>query len=149
MSYNAYSKQIYNSLTGNSAFKFSENQYHFIKIDHRRSGSRCQTKLYIDFKELKATTNNCGSYSASETVVFASKDYNGKSATGRVDSFRFVWLWITDSKFPSMRLVYRSLLTWAAWQAFFDITKTWILLTLLSFFSLTSKFSYVNFYVSA
>lgn len=116
MSYNPYQKSIYNSISGNSAFTFSENQYHFIKIDHRRSGSGCQTKLYIDFKELKASNNNCGSYSASETVVFASKDYNGKSATGRVDSFRFVWLWITDSKFSSLRLVYRPLLAWATCQ---------------------------------
>ena len=92
MTYNPKRKEMYTNLSGHSSYTFNEQQWHAIKIDHRRFGSGCQTKLYVDFQELEDRKHNCGSYSASETIVYASRDHTENSATGYVDSFRFVWL---------------------------------------------------------
>ena len=92
MTYNPKRKEIFTNLSRYSRYTFTEQKWRAIKIDHRRSGSECQTKLYVDFNELVDRKHPCGSYSASKTIVYASKDQTDIPATGFVDSFRFVWL---------------------------------------------------------
>ena len=71
-----------------------------IKIDNPFTDSWCHTEIFVDFTPLGVLSNDCGSYSVSETKVFSpTKDHTNTSATGCVDSIRFVWLWVTISYF--------------------------------------------------
>lgn len=92
--------EIGSDLFISSSYTIRENQWHHIKIDHRFTDSGCRTELLVDFTLLDVLSNDCGSYSVPETEVFSpTKDHTNTPATGYVDSFRFVWLWVTISYF--------------------------------------------------
>ena len=72
------------------------NQWYHFKIEKRSSGqpdNKCSFTTHLNFNQIFEQVINCGSYSATETELYAGC-WNPlcKSASGLVDSMRFVWL---------------------------------------------------------
>ena len=78
-------------------FKLIQNQWHYFKIDHHYSGSKCVITIYADHVQIYTTTDVCRSFDGSKATVYARCDncyetYGSYTPAGKVDSFRFVWL---------------------------------------------------------
>ena len=74
------------------------NQWHHLKIERRSTGhpdNKCSTTLHVNFNQIFEKITDCGSYSATETELYAScadSSCRYHSVSGLVDSMRFVWL---------------------------------------------------------
>ena len=86
---NGYRRNFYTT-----KFKVIQDQWHYLKVDHRYSGSKCIITIYADHVEIHTTTDACRSFDGSEATVYANcvNCLYGWSPAGKVDSFRFVWL---------------------------------------------------------
>ena len=78
------------------------NQWHYLKIEKRSTGhsdNKCSFTFHLNFNKIFEKVTYCGSYSTTETELYAScADFlrslyaSCRSVSGRVDSMRFVWL---------------------------------------------------------
>ena len=83
---------------GESYFNLEFKKWHYFKIERRSTGhpdNKCSTTVHVNFNQIMEKITDCGSYSATETELYASCvdccPYC-KSVSGLVDSMRFVWL---------------------------------------------------------
>ena len=81
---------------GGTVVDFELNQWYYLKIERRSTGhpdNKCSTTIHVDFNQILEKVTDCGSYSATETELYAScASYSCLSVSGVVDSMRFVWL---------------------------------------------------------
>ena len=81
---------------GKASVDLNLNQYHYLKIERRSigyPGNKCSTTFHVNFNQIFEKVTDCGSYSATETELYAScADSSCRSVSGLVDSMRFVWL---------------------------------------------------------
>ena len=97
------------AISGYKYFHLELNQWYHLKIEKRSTGhpdNKCSTTFHVDFNQIFEKVTDCGSYSATETELYAScASYSCLSVSGLVDSMRFVWLQISNCRInPSYRL---------------------------------------------
>ena len=90
-------------------FNLELKQWYHLRIENRSIGhpdNKCSTTFHVDFNQIFEKVTDCGSYSATETELYAScASYSCLSVSGVVDSMRFVWLQISNCRTnPSYRL---------------------------------------------
>ena len=77
-------------------FNLELNQWHHLKIERRSTGhpdNKCSTTIHVNFNQIFEKVTDCGSYSATETELYAScADSCPYTVSGVIDSMRFVWL---------------------------------------------------------
>ena len=81
---------------GGTFVDFELNQWYYLKIERRSTGhpdNKCSTTFHVNFNQIWERVTDCGSYSATETELYASCPGSScLSVSGLVDSMRFVWL---------------------------------------------------------
>ena len=85
-----------NEWLGSTFVDFELNQWYYLKIERRSTGhpdNKCSTTFHVDFNQIFEKVTDCGSYSATETELYAScASSSCDSVSGLIDSMRFVWL---------------------------------------------------------